>query len=315
MLMNLTAAENLRVSRCDVGRAVELFPELEPHLGRRVGLLSGGQQQMLALARGLARSPRLLLVDELSLGLAPLVVERLLGVVRAAADEGVGVLLVEQHVHKAMDVADRVLVMRRGAIALAGRADELRDRTDDIRDAYLSTTDTGGTNSDDATPDTTARQSLRSNALGAARRLVQRQQQDHSGGPRPAAVTSTAVEPRNGGELSGSAAKFDVVRIVDRWSDRNGQRGTGEDRNRRGPRRDQRKVHPGSAAGGDDLRRQVRRQRKPRLRTQGGEGRHARASSRRSGRSTTAPRHPVCPGSSCWARERSTSPTRRPTRR
>ena len=139
VLMNLTAAENLRVSRCDVGRAIELFPELEPHLGRRVGLLSGGQQQMLALARGLARGPRLLLVDELSLGLAPLIVERLLGVVRAAADDGVGVLLVEQHVQKAMDVADRVLVMRRGAIALAGRTDELRDRTDDIRDAYLST--------------------------------------------------------------------------------------------------------------------------------------------------------------------------------
>jgi branched-chain amino acid transport system ATP-binding protein len=143
VLMTLTAAENLRVSRCDVGRAIELFPELEPHLGRQVGLLSGGQQQMLALARGLARGPRLLLVDELSLGLAPLIVERLLAVVRAAADDGVGVLLIEQHVHQALAVADRVVVLRRGAIALSGRADELRQRTDDIRDAYLSTTDTG----------------------------------------------------------------------------------------------------------------------------------------------------------------------------
>jgi len=171
VLMNLTASENLRVSRCDVGRALELFPELEPHLGRRVGLLSGGQQQMLALARGLARRPRLLLVDELSLGLAPLVVERLLGVVRAAADEGVGVLLVEQHVHKAMDVADRVLVMRRGAIVLAGRADELRDRTDEIRDAYLSTTEPGGPNGDDTTPATTADQVLPGDAHGGAHRL------------------------------------------------------------------------------------------------------------------------------------------------
>jgi branched-chain amino acid transport system ATP-binding protein len=143
VLMTLTTAENLRVSRCDIDRAIELFPELEPHLGRQVGLLSGGQQQMLALARGLARGPKLLLVDELSLGLAPLIVERLLAVVRAAADDGVGVLLIEQHVHQALEVADRVVVMRRGAIALSGRADELRQRTDDIRDAYLSTTDTG----------------------------------------------------------------------------------------------------------------------------------------------------------------------------
>jgi ABC-type branched-subunit amino acid transport system ATPase component len=137
VLMNLTLAENLRVSRCDIGRAVALFPELEVHLDRRVGLLSGGQQQMLALARGLARGSRLLLVDELSLGLAPLVVDRLLRVVRTAADDGIGVLLVEQHVHKAMAVADRILVMRRGVIELEGSAAELRDRLDDIQDAYL----------------------------------------------------------------------------------------------------------------------------------------------------------------------------------
>jgi branched-chain amino acid transport system ATP-binding protein len=137
VLMDLTAAENLRVSRCDIGRAVELFPELEAHLQRRVGLLSGGQQQMLALARCLARSSKLLLVDELSLGLAPMVVDRLLGAVRAAADDGLGVLLVEQHVHKALGVADRILVMRRGAIELEGTAAELRGRVEDIQDAYL----------------------------------------------------------------------------------------------------------------------------------------------------------------------------------
>ena len=117
------------------------------------------------------------------LGLAPLIVERLLGVVRAAADDGVGVLLVEQHVHKAMDVADRVLVMRRGAIALAGRADELRDRTDDIRDAYMSTTDSGGNNGDDSTPRHDAPQGRRGDAAaGGIRRLVQRRQQDRERG-------------------------------------------------------------------------------------------------------------------------------------
>ncbi len=137
VLMELTTTENLRVSRCDIARALELFPELEPHLDRRVGLLSGGQQQMLALARCLARQCRLLLVDELSLGLAPLVVDRLLRAVRAAADAGTGVLLVEQHIHKALAVADRVLVMARGSIVLEGSANDLSDRVDDIQDAYL----------------------------------------------------------------------------------------------------------------------------------------------------------------------------------
>ena len=79
----------------------------------------------------------MLLVDELSLGLAPMIVDRLLRAVRAAADEGMAVLLVEQHIHKALQVADRVLVMTRGTIALEGKASDLVDRLDDIQDAYL----------------------------------------------------------------------------------------------------------------------------------------------------------------------------------
>lgn len=138
VLMRMTVAENLRVCRCDVDRALEMFPELREHLKRRVGLLSGGQQQMLALAWTLARPTSVLLADELSLGLAPKIVDRLLSALRVAADGGVGVLLVEQHIHKAMAIADRAYVMQRGEIRLSGTRDELRHRLDDIRASYLA---------------------------------------------------------------------------------------------------------------------------------------------------------------------------------
>jgi branched-chain amino acid transport system ATP-binding protein len=137
VLMTLTVLQNLKVSQCSVTLALELFPDLEQHLGRRVGLLSGGQQRMVALARILSRTPSVLLADELSLGLAPLIVDRLLGEVRAAADRGVGVVLVEQHVRKALTVADRVVVLRRGRIALSGPASEFAERFDEIRAAYF----------------------------------------------------------------------------------------------------------------------------------------------------------------------------------
>jgi ABC-type branched-subunit amino acid transport system ATPase component len=96
---------------------------------------------MLSLARALARSPKLLLADELSLGLAPLVVDRLLSAVRKAADIGVGVLLVEQHVRKVLSYADRGYVMRRGQIVMAGTAAELGERIDEIEMTYLDTSE------------------------------------------------------------------------------------------------------------------------------------------------------------------------------
>jgi len=138
VFMRLTARENLRVGCRDIAPALELFPELKPRLDVKAGLLSGGEQQMLTLARALARRPSLLLADELSLGLAPLVVNRLLSAVREAADDGVGVLLVEQHVSKVLDIADRVYVLRRGRVELAGKADELRGRLAEIESSYLS---------------------------------------------------------------------------------------------------------------------------------------------------------------------------------
>jgi branched-chain amino acid transport system ATP-binding protein len=102
-----------------------MFPSLVPLLGRLAGQLSGGEQQILTVARALARRPRLFLADELSLGLAPLVVERLLDGLRAAAERGTAVIFVEQHVHQAMRYADRVYVMRRGTIHLSGTPAEV----------------------------------------------------------------------------------------------------------------------------------------------------------------------------------------------
>jgi branched-chain amino acid transport system ATP-binding protein len=142
VFMRMTVAENLRVFHTTPDTVVAIFPELESHLHRRVGLLSGGQQQMLALGLALSRQPSLILADELSIGLAPMIVERLFSVLRAAADEGVGVLLVEQYVHKALAIADRVYVMDRGRIAISGSAVDLRERVDEIQASYLTGTPT-----------------------------------------------------------------------------------------------------------------------------------------------------------------------------
>jgi branched-chain amino acid transport system ATP-binding protein len=108
-------------------------------MSRPAGLLSGGEQQMLTLARAIGRRPALLLADELSLGLAPLLVKRLLETLRrVATEQEVGVLLVEQHVRQALAVADRVYVMQRGRIVISGTVDEVQGRLDEIEATYLS---------------------------------------------------------------------------------------------------------------------------------------------------------------------------------
>jgi branched-chain amino acid transport system ATP-binding protein len=137
VFMNLTCEQNLRLGRGGVRKAVALVPQLEPLLGRKAGLLSGGEQQYLTLARALAVEPDLLLADELSMGLAPLLARHLLDTVRAAADRGAGVLLVEQHIGQALRIADRVYVMQRGRVALEGTAAEIAARMDEIESSYL----------------------------------------------------------------------------------------------------------------------------------------------------------------------------------
>jgi branched-chain amino acid transport system ATP-binding protein len=139
VFMGLTARDNLRVAHVDTDVALGLFPELERRLAVRAGLLSGGEQQMLTLARALSRRPRVLLADELSMGLAPIVVKRLLeAVLRVAREQNTAVLLVEQHVRKALEYCDRAYVMHRGRIELSGSARELRSRIGEIEDRYLT---------------------------------------------------------------------------------------------------------------------------------------------------------------------------------
>ncbi|MER7279562.1 ATP-binding cassette domain-containing protein [Dactylosporangium sp. NPDC000244] len=138
VFMQLSAAENLRLGRGARSVALETFPELAPLLDRRAGLLSGGEQQILTLARALAGRPALLLADELSLGLAPLVVDRLLRSIRQAADDGLGVLLVEQQAARALEVADRAYVLRRGRVVAEGSSAELARDWSKLERSYLS---------------------------------------------------------------------------------------------------------------------------------------------------------------------------------
>jgi branched-chain amino acid transport system ATP-binding protein len=148
----LTVREHLRLAaggRLAGGRGaaaredelLEMLPELRKCLTRKAGLLSGGEQQMLAVGRALVTRPGLLLVDEMSLGLAPVIVERLLPILRRVATEfGTSVLFVEQHVALALEISDRAYILTHGRITLEGPAAELAQRQELLAASYLGET-------------------------------------------------------------------------------------------------------------------------------------------------------------------------------
>jgi len=155
LLPDLSVADNIAVAtyalrrsqaREGRARALELFPELEERLGIAARSLSGGEQQMLVLAQAIVSQPRFILIDELSLGLAPVIVQRLIPRIRSVAESGVGVLLIEQFAPVALGLANHAYVVEGGRVQFSGAAKELRDNPELLQSAYLlrGSTDTNG---------------------------------------------------------------------------------------------------------------------------------------------------------------------------
>ena len=143
IFFQLTVAENLRLNDRSKGKITtdqifEYFPALKPLVRRKAGLLSGGEQQMLALGCKLLADPKVLMVDEMSMGLAPIIFNRLLPILSTiASTSGVGVLLVEQHIHAALRSADRAYILSHGEVVMSGSTEELRSNQELLEASYL----------------------------------------------------------------------------------------------------------------------------------------------------------------------------------
>jgi branched-chain amino acid transport system ATP-binding protein len=146
LLPELTVDDNLQVATYSLpqlvarerrAEALELFPELKPRLDAKGRSLSGGEQQMVVLAQALVSQPKFILIDELSLGLAPVVLKRLIPTIRTVAESGVGVLLIEQFATIALGLAHRAYVLEGGRLRFSGLASELKERPELLESAYL----------------------------------------------------------------------------------------------------------------------------------------------------------------------------------
>ena len=142
---NLSVKENLELGSYRRGklnratnfeRVIEIFPKLKDRLRQTAGTLSGGEQQMVAIGRGLMSDPRILLLDEPSLGLSPLLVEQMFTLIKRINEDGLSIILVEQNVIQSLAIADRAYVLEEGTVSLSGRADELKENSD-LKKSYL----------------------------------------------------------------------------------------------------------------------------------------------------------------------------------
>ena len=133
----LTVEQNLRLAGLPPAVAYQISPELQVLKNRRAADLSGGEQQILAITRAIASGPELLLADELSFGLGPIIITRMFDLLRKAAEQGAGILLVEQYARRALQIADRAYILQRGTVAVGGQAAELLADIDILERSYL----------------------------------------------------------------------------------------------------------------------------------------------------------------------------------
>lgn len=148
VLGGLSVIDNLRAAGpmltpserdAEANNALEIFPELRDIQNQAAGSLSGGQQQMVAIGQALVSRPQFLLIDEMSLGLAPVIIDRLIGVIRDLREKGIGILLIEQFTQLALDIADRCYVLSQGQIQFEGSSAQLKTDRQILERAYLGT--------------------------------------------------------------------------------------------------------------------------------------------------------------------------------